>query len=137
MKKVAVGVVALNSNVLVCQRKKTARYPLKWEFPGGKLEPGESPEDCLRRELREELSIEAVIGAEFYRQEWHYPDSGSFEVFYHHVPSFSGTIQNNVFEQVRWTKVSELTSIDVLEGNKPAIDFLLREDQISKRKMEK
>ena len=85
MKKVAVGVIALNSNVLVCQRKKTAHYPLKWEFPGGKLEAGESPEECLRRELREELSIEAVIGPGFFHQQWNYADSGSFEVFYHHV----------------------------------------------------
>ena len=136
MKKVAVGVITLDSNVLVCQRKKTARYPLKWEFPGGKLEEGESSEECLRRELREELSIEAVIGAEFFHQQWNYPDSGSFEVFYHHVSTFSGTIRNKVFEQIQWAKVGELISIDMLEGNKAAIEYMLKEDQISKRKME-
>src|SRR3989304_4711030 len=122
MIKVAVGIITLNSQVLVCQRKKTSRYGLKWEFPGGKLENGESVEHCLHRELLEELSINAIIGEEFYRQDWLYPDSGSFEVFYHLIPSYSGTIRNNVFEQVLWINISELTNIDMLEGNKDAID---------------
>ncbi len=126
MVKVAVGIITINSQVLVCQRKKTSRYALKWEFPGGKLENGESVEHCLHRELLEELSINAVVGKEFFRQEWLYPDSGSFEVFYHLVPSYGGTIRNNVFEQIRWFNLSELARVDMLEGNKDAIDLLLR-----------
>jgi ADP-ribose pyrophosphatase len=124
MIKVAVGIVTIGSQVLVCQRKKSSRYPLKWEFPGGKFEDGESVEQCLRRELHEELSIDATVGEEFFRQEWLYPDSGSFEVFYHLVLSFSGTIRNNVFEQIRWANVGELTGIDMLEGNKDAVEKL-------------
>ena len=130
MIKVAVGIITVNSQVLVCQRKETSRYALKWEFPGGKFENGESVDECLRRELREELSINAVVGKEFFRQEWIYPDSGpdsgSFEVFYHLVPSYFGTIRNNVFEQIRWFNLSELASVDMLEGNKEAIDLLVR-----------
>ncbi len=126
MIKVAVGIITINSQVLVCQRKKTARYPLKWEFPGGKFENGESVEECLRRELREELSINADVGKEFFRQEWIYPDSGSFEVFYHLVPSYAGTIRNNVFEQIRWFNLIELARIDMLEGNKDAIELLVK-----------
>ena len=126
MIKVAVGIMTINSQVLVCQRKKTSRYPLKWEFPGGKFENGESAEECLRRELHEELSINAIVGKEFLRQEWIYPDSGSFEVFYHHVPSYSGTIRNNVFEQIRWFNLSELGRVDMLEGNKDAIELLMK-----------
>jgi 8-oxo-dGTP diphosphatase len=124
MIKVAVGIITFNSQVLVCQRKKTSRYALKWEFPGGKFENGESVDECLRRELREELSINAVVGKEFFRQEWIYPDSGSFEVFYHLVPSYAGTIRNNVFEQIRWFNFSELARVDMLEGNRGAIDLL-------------
>jgi 8-oxo-dGTP diphosphatase len=126
MVKVAVGIITINSQVLVCQRKKTARYPLKWEFPGGKFENGESVDECLRRELREELSINAVVGEEFLKQEWVYPDSGSFEVFYHLVPSYAGTIRNNVFEQIGWVNFSELARVDMLEGNKAAIDLLVK-----------
>jgi 8-oxo-dGTP diphosphatase len=121
MIKVAVGIITLGSQILVCQRKKGLRYPLKWEFPGGKFEDGESAEQCLRRELNEELSIDAAIGGEFFHQEWLYPDSGSFEVFYHVVPSFSGTIRNNVFEQIRWVHSAELTGIDMLDGNRDVV----------------
>ncbi|HTY11837.1 MAG TPA: (deoxy)nucleoside triphosphate pyrophosphohydrolase [Bacteroidota bacterium] len=122
MIKVAVGIITLGSQILVCQRKKTSRYPLKWEFPGGKFEEGESAEQCLRRELREELSIEANVGTEFFRQQWDYPDSGSFEVYYHHIPSFSGTMRNNVFEQVRWIHSAGLNTVDMLDGNKEVVE---------------
>jgi 8-oxo-dGTP diphosphatase len=121
MIKVAVGIITLGSQVLVCQRKRGSRYPLKWEFPGGKFENGESAEQCLRRELREELSIDASVGVEFFHQEWLYPDSGSFEVYYHFVPSYAGTIRNNVFEQIRWVHSAELIGIDMLDGNKDVV----------------
>jgi 8-oxo-dGTP diphosphatase len=124
MIKVAAGIITLGSQVLVCQRKKSSHYPLKWEFPGGKFEDGESAEQCLRRELREELSIDANVGGEFFHQEWLYPDSGSFEVFYRVVPSFSGIIRNNVFEQIRWVHRAELTDIDMLDGNRDVVEKL-------------
>jgi mutator protein MutT len=129
MIKVAVGIITINSQVLVCQRKKTSRYGLKWEFPGGKLKNGESVEHCLHRELLEELSINAIIGEEFFRQHWLYPDSGSFEVFYHLVPSYSGTLRNNVFEQIRWAHFSELARIDMLEGNREVISQLRTQNE--------
>ena len=129
MIKVAVGIITLGSQVLVCQRKKSSRYPLKWEFPGGKFEDGESAEQCLRRELREELSIDATIGGEFFHQEWLYPDSGSFEVFYRLVPSFSGIIRNNVFEQIRWVHRAELTGIDMLDGNRDVVEKLKSQNE--------
>ena len=137
MIKVAVGIITFNAQVLVCQRKKTARYPLKWEFPGGKFENGETVDECLRRELREELSINAVVGEEFLKQEWLYPDSGSFEVFYHLVPSYAGTIRNNVFEQILWVSFGELARIDMLEGNKEAIDRLVKSNISGKIRSEK
>jgi len=124
MIKVAVGIITLGTQVLVCQRKKSSRYPLKWEFPGGKFENGESAEQCLRRELREELSIDAIVGGEFFHQEWLYPDSGSFEVCYHLVPSYAGTIRNNVFEQIRWVHRDELAGIEMLDGNRDVVEKL-------------
>jgi 8-oxo-dGTP diphosphatase len=135
MKEVAVGIVTARGKVLACQRKRDALYPLKWEFPGGKIEQGESPAAALRRELREELGIEAVIGKEFHRQEWMYPGSataagdGSFRVFYHAVERFAGTPVNLAFEQIRWVGVKELLTLDILEGNREAIDLLLRDAQ--------
>ena len=135
MKEVAVGILMARGKVLACQRKRDAVYPLKWEFPGGKIEPGESPAVALRRELREELGIESVIGREFHRQEWVYPGSatagsnGVFRVFYHEVESFNGRPANLAFEQIRWVEVDELLTLDMLEGNREAIEKLLNNAQ--------
>ncbi len=130
MVKVAVGIIKMGSQVLVCQRKKNARYGLQWEFPGGKLENGESLEQCLQRELREELSIEATVGAEFHHQSWTYPDAGSFEVSYYLVPSYSGFIKNNVFEHIRWIPMSEIGMLDMLEGNKEVVALLAKQSKL-------
>jgi 8-oxo-dGTP diphosphatase len=131
MKEVAVGILRARGNVLACQRKRDAVYPLKWEFPGGKIEHGESSSIALHRELREELGIEAVIGREFHRQEWVYPGSatasgdGAFRVYYHEVESFKGMPVNLAFEQIRWVGVNELLMLDMLDGNREAIEMLL------------
>ena len=59
---VAAAVIEKDGKILIAQRKKGWRFAGKWEFPGGKIEPNETPEECLRRELREELGIETEIG---------------------------------------------------------------------------
>lgn len=59
---VVAAVTLREGKVMICQRRPEAHNGLKWEFPGGKLEAGESPEEALRRELREELDIEARVG---------------------------------------------------------------------------
>jgi 8-oxo-dGTP diphosphatase len=127
MIKVAVGIIMNGGTVLLCQRKKSANYGLKWEFPGGKVEDGEPVEDCLRRELSEELGISAVVGPLYHRQHYIYPDSGTFDVFYYDVKSFSGDIQNHVFETYEWVPVQSLASYDILEGNRDICNKLMRE----------
>ena len=136
MKQVAVGIIIKDGRVLACQRKRTTAYPLKWEFPGGKLEKSESPEAALVRELREELSIEATVGREFHRQEWMYDEAssdarknGAFRVFYFLVREFNGVMVNHVFEQIRWVNPQELEAMDILEGNRAAVQLLLKHEQ--------
>ena len=123
MTKVAVGILRRNGKILACQRKRGGRYELKWEFPGGKLEPGESVEECLARELREELSIHVHSVDHIEVQSAEYDDGGLFEVAYCDVGGFDGEPANNVFEQIRWVTVQELRSLDILEGNK---DFIAK-----------
>ena len=121
-----------DGQVLACQRRPDAVYPLRWEFPGGKLEEGETAAEALVRELHEELSIEAKVGREFFRQDWVYPQSaekpeqdGSFRVFYILVDSFTGTPVNNAFEKIRWVSPTELQQMDILEGNREAVARLI------------
>jgi len=128
MKEVAVGIIVQQGLVLACQRKADVAYPLKWEFPGGKIEDGESPRQALRRELHEELDIDATIGAEFHRQEWDYSAngaSGAVRVFYLLVDSFRGQIFNRTFQQVRWVSAEELSRMDILEGNRETVNLLI------------
>ena len=136
MKEVAVGILRDDGLVLACQRKRNAVYPLKWEFPGGKVEAGESPAGALQRELREELGIEATPGAEIHRQEWVYKDGvadperdGSFRVFYFVVDRYAGEPANHAFEEIRWVTFAELARLDMLEGNREAVEILLRDEK--------
>jgi 8-oxo-dGTP diphosphatase len=133
MKDVVVGIITRGDQVLACQRRADVRYPLKWEFPGGKIEEGESPSQALARELHEELDIHAKVGEEFHRQEWTYPDGlsnprndGAYRVFYHYIRSFTGTPLNRVFEQIRWVSLPELQALDLLEGNRDAVAYLVK-----------
>lgn len=62
MKRVTAAIIVDEGKVLITQRKATDRFPNKWEFPGGTIEDGETPEECLQRELKEELDIDVTIG---------------------------------------------------------------------------
>jgi 8-oxo-dGTP diphosphatase len=123
--RVAVGILKQANTILLCQRKKGVRYELKWEFPGGKVEADETIEQCLVRELHEELSIEALSIRVIETQSAFYEDGGLFEVTYCEVGNFKGELTNNIFEQFRWVPISELPQLDILEGNKPFVAKLI------------
>jgi 8-oxo-dGTP diphosphatase len=136
MKKVAVGIILHKGRVLACQRKADGRYPLKWEFPGGKVEAGESHAQAMIRELHEELSITVTDYQEFFQQDWVYPasvseqnTSGAFSVTYFLVRTFSGDPVNRAFEQIRWVRPAGLLSMDILEGNLDAVKKLVRYEE--------
>ena len=121
MTEVAVAILRKDKKILICQRKKNGRYGLKWEFPGGKFESDESVEQCLRRELQEELSITIHSIEHIKTVAAYYEDGGLFNVSYCFVSGFDGEPQNNVFDQIRWVTLDELKQTDMLEGNKPFI----------------
>jgi len=113
---VTAGIIRNGDQLLICQRKAGSRFGLKWEFPGGKIEPGESPERCLRRELKEELAIEAVIGPEIHRADFQYP--GFFvRLLFFRVEEYQGTPENLAFEQIAWVTTTDLPSYDFLEAD--------------------
>lgn len=121
---VVAGLIHQADNWLVCQRRRDAAFALKWEFPGGKVKPGEALQDSLRRELCEELGIDADIGPERYRTRHNYPDQYTVELIFFDVMAFRGTPQNHVFEQICWVPLSGLPYLDFLEGDAELIAFL-------------
>jgi 8-oxo-dGTP diphosphatase len=95
--------------------------PLKWEFPGGKIEEGEQPRDALRRELDEELGIDAKIGEEVLRTVHEYPGGGSVELRFFVVHQYRGEIENRIFRDIQWAQRSELPKYDFLEADLPLV----------------
>jgi 8-oxo-dGTP diphosphatase len=120
---VSAAVIIKNGQVLLGQRKKGDKHSLKWEFPGGKVEAGESPRQALVRELREELLIEATIGDEIARYEHDYPSGSRVHLLFFAVKEFTGEPIARVFEQIEWADLSALPEIDFLQGD---IDFVRR-----------
>lgn len=118
MKYVVAALIVRNTDeVLICQRTKYQPMPLKWEFPGGKIEYGETPWDALRRELDEELGIDAKIGDEVARIQHHYKNGGAIELRFFVVQEFQREIENRIFTDVRWARRTELPAYDFLDAD--------------------
>lgn len=115
--EVVAAVIERDGRILICQRKRGSRHALKWEFPGGKIESGETPREALARELREELAIKALIGELMADYHVHYPGGLPIHLQFYRVAEFSGEPQNLDFEQILWERRERLTSHDFLEGD--------------------
>ncbi|HKU21602.1 MAG TPA: (deoxy)nucleoside triphosphate pyrophosphohydrolase, partial [Terriglobales bacterium] len=102
MKLVAAALILQDGKLLICQRTRHQPMPLKWEFPGGKIEEGEQPRDAMRRELDEELGIDAKVGEEVARIRHSYKGGGQVELRFFVVHQFAGEIENRIFRDVRW-----------------------------------
>ena len=117
MKLVVAALMVRDGRILICQRTRHQAMPLKWEFPGGKIEEGEQPRDALRRELDEELGIRAEIGDEVARIRHTYKTGGAVELRFFEVRAFEGEIENRIFRDVRWVERAELPGYDFLEAD--------------------
>jgi 8-oxo-dGTP diphosphatase len=117
MKRVVAAIIEKDGKLLVCQRTRHQTMPLKWEFPGGKIEEGEQPRDALRRELEEELGIQARIGDEVSRVEHSYPNGNKVELRFYIVREYQGEIENRIFKDLQWSVPKALPSYDFLEAD--------------------
>jgi 8-oxo-dGTP diphosphatase len=122
---VTAGILADEGRILICQRHRSDAYGLQWEFPGGKVRDGESLEDSLRRELAEELCVEAEIGKEVFRLRHRYPDR-FVEVVFFSVPAYRGEISNRVFESVAWAPREEIPKYNFLEADRELVTRIAR-----------
>jgi 8-oxo-dGTP diphosphatase len=119
MTEVVAAILELDAKILICRRRADQPHPLKWEFPGGKIEAGESPHAALVRELREELGIEAQAGRELTRYEFAYPGRNPILLIFIELAGWQGEIQNLIFEAVVWEEKANLRTYDFLEGDAP------------------
>ena len=105
------------TEVLICQRRADQPMSLKWEFPGGKIEAGETSENALVRELNEELGITAVIGRRVARIRHKYRNGGAIDLQFFVVNDFSGDLDNRIFNDMRWIRLAELVEYDFLAAD--------------------
>jgi 8-oxo-dGTP diphosphatase len=117
MKQVVAGLIIRGEEVLVCQRTRHQPFPLKWEFPGGKVEPEEQPTDALYRELEEELGILAEIGPKVATICHNYGNGAAVELHFYLVERFKSEIENRIFREVRWVQRTDLPNYDFLEAD--------------------
>ena len=121
MVQVVAAIIERDGRILIGQRQPEQSYPLKWEFPGGKVEAGESPEDALERELEEELAIRGAAGDEIARYEYTYPGKSAILLIFFRVKQFRGEPANMIFHDMRWELPRNLIDFDFVEGDR---DFI-------------
>jgi 8-oxo-dGTP diphosphatase len=119
---VAAVIERMDRSILIGQRRRGDTSPLKWEFPGGKIEAGEEPEEALARELREELGATLVRCVEMGRVQHVYANSpNQVEIRFYAVEVAEESIQPICFEQIAWVLPKELGDYDFLDANRVLI----------------
>jgi 8-oxo-dGTP diphosphatase len=118
---VAAALIVRDGKVLIGQRRADQPMASLWEFPGGKIEPGESAQEALARELSEELGIQAQVGPRVTRIRHHYRRGGAVDLQFFTVRDFTGEIDNQIYQQVRWVKLADLTEYEFLAADRGLI----------------
>jgi len=121
MIQVVAAILQREGNILVGQRTPGQSHALKWEFPGGKVEPGESPEQALTRELQEELDIAGAAGEIMTRYQFAYPGKDPIELIFFRILHFTGEPRNLIFHDLRWHPRFLLAELDFIEGDREFI----------------
>jgi 8-oxo-dGTP diphosphatase len=126
MLNVTCAIILRDTKVLATQRSETMRHPLRWEFPGGKIEPGETPEECLRREILEELGIPLRITKSLPSQQHHYKDF-SINLMPFLCEYVSGEVVLAEHKEYRWCSKAELVLLEWAEADRLILEVLMKE----------
>ncbi|OGB97646.1 hypothetical protein A3F06_03900 [candidate division TM6 bacterium RIFCSPHIGHO2_12_FULL_36_22] len=122
-KKVIAALIIHKGNILIAQKAKNDSLCGKWEFPGGKVEIGETDQECLKRELYEELGINATIGTYFMSSFFEHNNT-SYEMRTYWVSSFTGEFFLYEHSAIKWVTPKELSTFDMPDPDKPIVKAL-------------
>lgn len=127
MRTVVAALIWNQGKILVCQRRKGDAFQLLWEFPGGKLEAGESPAEALVRELREELGVVALVGQEVFRTRHRYQElKEPLELIFFRAEADPRAMKQLAFERMQWLSPSSLSSLEFLPADRELVRRLSR-----------
>ena len=124
IKQVTAALLVRDEEILCCQRTEYQTLPLKWEFPGGKIEAGERPSEALYRELEEELGIRAEIGLKVAQIQHTYTSGNTVELHFFKVERYEGELQNRIFREIRWVRRRDLPTLDFLDADRTLVEQL-------------
>lgn len=120
MLHVTCAIIEHQGKVLICQRSASMKLPLKWEFPGGKIEGEESKEECLKREIKEELGLEIEVGPALPHVEHHYPEF-SLYLYPFLCTWIGGSLAIAEHAQAIWVSYDDLKNYDWAEADVPVV----------------
>ncbi len=124
--KVTAAILVKDDKLFIARRGPEGRFAHRWEFPGGKIEPGESPEDCLAREMAEEFGIEIRVG-KFFAESLHVFPGGEILVLAYFCRWVGGQLSPIEHEDYRWVDAAELGGYDFAPADAPLAARLMRE----------
>jgi 8-oxo-dGTP diphosphatase len=124
MQRVTAAVIERDGMVLLARRQAGDPLAAKWEFPGGKIEPGETPEQCLARELDEELGVRVAVG-EFLASSVYTYAHGAIELLAYRVRLVAGEPMARVHDELRWVARDALAAYELAPADNPIVDALL------------
>lgn len=128
MIEVTAAIIAREERVLVA-RRNSGHLKGKWEFPGGKIEPGETPEQCLERELFEEFTVKTEI-AEFFAENTHKYEDKTVRLIAYRVRHISGEFIVSAHDSIKWVTLSQLHEIDFAPADIPIAKMLIAEKPV-------
>ena len=123
MKEVTAAIIVTDNKVLISRRGPESKLAGFWEFPGGKVEKGETRQECLQRELLEELSVEAIAGEEIAESEYHY-DHGSFLIIAIEVTLVSTDIVLKDHDRMEWVEFADLKNYKLAPADIPLAEAI-------------
>jgi len=123
MKEVTAAIIIKENRVLIAKRAPGENLAGKWEFPGGKIELGETPQECLKREIREELEIEIDV-LELFGESIYVYQSGTIKLMAFRCQWISGDFRLNVHSRIEWVTRLELNLYDFAPADIPLVDKL-------------
>jgi 8-oxo-dGTP diphosphatase len=117
VRQVVAGVLERDGKILIGQRRAGKSHAFEWEFPGGKVEPGETPLQALERELEEELGIRNATGEEVLRYDYTYPDKAPVTLIFFRVRAWEGEPQHLNYSEMRWEFPARLGEYSFVAGD--------------------
>jgi len=126
-KIVAAAVIETDGRILIAKRKQGKMHSGKWEFPGGTLEEGETPEQCLKRELLEELALITDVGDLICTSEYSYTPEFTIKLLVYRTTIISGSFDLHAHDEIRWVKPADLFTYDFPEADVPIVEKLIKE----------